>query len=213
MNRIQDTISIELQGRGLKELNDEIESLMSGSLEVVGQGMMIGSDRRDLEIEADSIEEIKAFRFLLESRGFKLEPIGLHEGIDKVDFDISLNEMLEDLEIDGLEIDSIEARRFVSRMNREIEIEQVQDIINTIFDMYPEEHFLRECIGDIELVISIEEYDTGESTRQILNNKMYLTQQIMAFYVSNHGVKGDVIYKQLEQLKRMHIVSYIDMIN
>jgi hypothetical protein len=35
----------------------------------------------------------------------------------------------------------------------------------------------------------------------------------MAFYVANHGVKGDLVYKQLEELKRMHIVTYMDMID
>tara|TARA_R110002124_G_scaffold206343_1_gene372796 strand:- start:501 stop:728 length:228 start_codon:yes stop_codon:yes gene_type:complete len=65
-------ISIELGKHTLTEFNNHIEDLITGSIEVVGYGMMLGTNIRDVEVEADTIEEIEAFEMLLLIKGFDI---------------------------------------------------------------------------------------------------------------------------------------------
>ena len=70
--RVFKIISVEMEGRDLLAVHEEVSSLMTGSLECVGGGMMIGSTVRDIEIEADSKKEIVAFEKLLVNKGYKI---------------------------------------------------------------------------------------------------------------------------------------------
>ena len=65
-------IGVELEGRDLVQLHDEIDNLMTGSLECCGGGMTLGGTLRDIEIIADSNEEVDAFIQLLVSKDYKV---------------------------------------------------------------------------------------------------------------------------------------------
>tara|TARA_B110001452_G_scaffold261274_1_gene259875 strand:- start:676 stop:906 length:231 start_codon:yes stop_codon:yes gene_type:complete len=65
-------ISVELEGRDLIQLHNEIDNLMTGSLKCCGGGMMLGGTFRDIDIIADSNEELDAFAQLLISKDYKV---------------------------------------------------------------------------------------------------------------------------------------------
>tara|TARA_R110002049_G_scaffold230196_2_gene402341 strand:+ start:3300 stop:3515 length:216 start_codon:yes stop_codon:yes gene_type:complete len=70
---IETYISIELEGRDIVQLHNELDSLVTGSLEITGGGMMIGGTTRDIDFISDTQEEADAFLELLTSKGYKLQ--------------------------------------------------------------------------------------------------------------------------------------------
>ena len=65
-------IGVELEGRDFIQLHDEVDNLMTGSLECCGGGMMLGGAVRDIDITADSHEEVDTFVQLLISKDYRV---------------------------------------------------------------------------------------------------------------------------------------------
>ena len=72
MEQVFRVISVELEGRNLMQLHEEIDNLMTGSLECSGGGMALGGTIRDIDMTADSDEEVDDFVDLLISKNYKV---------------------------------------------------------------------------------------------------------------------------------------------
>lgn len=64
-------ISVELEDKSIMQLTNEILDLMYGSVDLVGAGMVMGGTHRDLDVVADTQEELDDFLELLRVRGYK----------------------------------------------------------------------------------------------------------------------------------------------
>lgn len=191
-----DIITIELNGKDTVQLTKQVQALMTGSLTMVGTSYMIDSNSRDIEVEADTMREIQQFRQLLIDEGFTFTPS------EKICDDVFCN--CQDIAMN--DSDGEEAIQF----NRQLELEQMQAIITMMFDKYPMEMEVREFVGDLELIIRTEMHDIHVTPKQMLENKLYITQSIIAFYITNINEHDDIV-EQLIELKELHVNSYVGM--
>lgn len=66
-------ISVELGYKEVMELTNELLDLMVGSVDMVGCGMAVGGSYRDLDIIADTQEELDDYIEILSVKGYKFE--------------------------------------------------------------------------------------------------------------------------------------------
>lgn len=65
-------ISIKLEDKSIVQLTTEVLDLMTGSIELAGAGGIVDGKYRDLELEADSEQEIDTFLSLLTNKGYSI---------------------------------------------------------------------------------------------------------------------------------------------
>tara|TARA_R110000796_G_scaffold200580_1_gene316583 strand:+ start:331 stop:561 length:231 start_codon:yes stop_codon:yes gene_type:complete len=74
MNKqVEAFISIQLEGKEVIQLTNQVLDLMSGSVDLVGCGGMVGGTERDFDIVADTQEELDDFLELLVVRGYNFK--------------------------------------------------------------------------------------------------------------------------------------------
>ena len=69
---VEKFISVKLEGKSIVQVTTDILNLMSGSIELSGAGGTIGGTHRDLDLEADSEQELDTFLDLLSSKGYNI---------------------------------------------------------------------------------------------------------------------------------------------
>ena len=67
-----DVITVEMKGMTLTQIHQAVENLMTGSIECVGGGMVLGGNLRDIDVTAANQKEIDDFRKLLTANGFEV---------------------------------------------------------------------------------------------------------------------------------------------
>ena len=69
---VEKFISVKLEGKSIVQVTTDILNLMTGSIELSGAGGTIGGTHRDLDLEADSEQELDTFLDLLSSKGYNI---------------------------------------------------------------------------------------------------------------------------------------------
>jgi len=69
---VEKFISVKLEGKSIVQVTTDILNLMTGSINLVGSGGVIGSNYRDLDIEANSSKELDTFLSLLANKGYSI---------------------------------------------------------------------------------------------------------------------------------------------
>ena len=69
---VEKFISVKLEGKSIVQVTTDILNLMTGSVELSGAGGTIGGTHRDLDLEADSEQELDTFLDVLTSKGYSI---------------------------------------------------------------------------------------------------------------------------------------------
>ena len=69
---VEKFISVKLEGKSIIQVTTDILNLMTGSVELSGAGGTIGGTHRDLDLEADSEQELDTFLEMLTNRGYSI---------------------------------------------------------------------------------------------------------------------------------------------
>jgi len=69
---VEKFISVKLEGKSIIQVTTDILNLMTGSIELSGAGGTIGGTHRDLDLEADSEQELDTFLSLLANKGYSI---------------------------------------------------------------------------------------------------------------------------------------------
>ena len=68
----KEVLRVKREGKSIVQVTTDILNLMSGSIELSGAGGTIGGTHRDLDLEADSEQELDTFLEMLTNRGYDI---------------------------------------------------------------------------------------------------------------------------------------------